>query len=52
MNLLAVGRKYFGALIFIVLNLIFLLIVVFSGIFITVQQSTKYRIKMAEEAGV
>ena len=43
MNLLAFGRKYFRALSFIVLNLIFLLIVVFSGIFITEEE---------EEAGV
>ena len=45
MNLLVPVREYFKILVVIVLNLVFLLILMFSNIFIPVEQSNKRRIK-------
>ena len=50
MNLLAAARKRFSIL--VMLNLIFLLILILSNIFIAPEQSNKRQIKMKVGAGV
>ena len=50
MNVLAAARKRFSIL--VMLNLIFLLILILSNIFIAPEQSNKRQIKMKVGAGV
>ena len=51
MDVLAAARKRFSILV-IMLNLIFLLILILSNIFIAAEQSNKRQIKMKVGAGV
>ena len=51
MNLLLVVRKYFSILVAVMLNLKFLLMLIFSNVLLLLKSQTSIELKMAERAG-